>query len=78
MDVVACRKRYGRGLRMWFGIDKRALVHGPAAIDAELERVRPLVADGGYLPGLDHGVPPDVPFRHYLYYAERLRTILTS
>lgn len=76
MDVVACRQRYGRDLRMWFGIDKRALVKGPAAIDAELERVRPLVAEGGYIPGLDHGIPPDVPFRHYAYYVERLRTIL--
>ena len=32
-----CEKpAYGRELRLWFGIDKRAVAHGPAAIDAEL------------------------------------------
>lgn len=62
MDVLDVRRRYGRDLRIWFGIDKRALVRGPAAIDAELRRVRPLVEDGGYVPGLDHSIPPDVSF----------------
>lgn len=62
MDVRGLRRRFGRGLRLWFGIDKRALARDRASIDAELERVRPLVAEGGYIPGLDHGVPPDVPF----------------
>lgn len=76
MDVLQVRRRYGRDLRIWFGIDKRALAHGPAAIDAELARVRPLVEDGGYIPGLDHSMPPDVPFAHYCYYMDRLRKIL--
>lgn len=76
MDVVALRRRFGRDLRMWFGIDKRALAKGRCEIDAELERVRPLVEEGGYIPGLDHGVPPDVPFSNYCYYAEQLRGIL--
>jgi len=76
MDVVAVRRRFGKQLRMWFGIDKRALTRDHAVIDAELERVRPVVAEGGYVAGLDHGVPPDVSFANYCYYAERLRTIL--
>jgi hypothetical protein len=38
--------------------------------------VRPLVQDGGYIPSLDHGVPPDVSFANYCYYAERLCEIL--
>lgn len=76
MDVVQVRKTYGRELRLWFGIDKRALAQGPAAIDAELRRVRPLVEEGGYVPGLDHSMPPDVPFANYCYYMEQLRTIL--
>ncbi len=73
MDVLAVRRRYGRDLRIWFGIDKRALARGPAAIDAELDRVRPLVEDGGYVPGLDHSMPPDVPYANYLYYMRKLR-----
>jgi uroporphyrinogen decarboxylase len=76
MDVVEVRRRFGRDLRMWFGIDKRALAQGPAEIDAELARVRPLVEEGGYVPGLDHSMPPDIPFAHYCTYMERLREIV--
>jgi uroporphyrinogen decarboxylase len=76
MDVVEVRKQYGRDLRLWFGIDKRALARGPEAIDAELRRVRPLVEEGGYVAGLDHSMPPDVPFQNYLYYMEHLREMV--
>ncbi len=76
MDVVKVRRQYGRGLRMWGGIDKRALAQGREAIDAELRRVAPLIRDGGYIPGLDHGVPPDISFENYCYYAEQLRRLL--
>ena len=72
MDVVQVRKEYGRELRLWFGIDKRALARGPAAIDAEFARVRPLMEEGGYIPDLDHSVPPDVSYANYCYYLERL------
>lgn len=76
MDVVEVRRQYGRDLRIWYGIDKRALAKGPTAIDAELQRVRPLIEDGGYVPGLDHNIPPDVPFENYLYYMKHLWEIL--
>ncbi len=56
--------------------DDRVIRQPPDAVDAELERVRPLVAEGGYMAGLDHGVPPDISFANYCYYAERLRGIL--
>jgi uroporphyrinogen-III decarboxylase len=72
MDVVQVRKRFGRDLRLWFGIDKRALAKGPAAIDEELARVRPLIEEGGYVPGLDHAIPPDVPYAGFLYYMDAL------
>jgi uroporphyrinogen-III decarboxylase len=72
MDVVAVRRRYGGELRLWFGIDKRALLRGPAAVDEELARVRPLIEEGGYVPGLDHSMPPDVPYAAYLMYMRKL------
>ena len=76
MDVVQVHKEFGRDLRMWFGIDKRALAEGPTAIDAEFARVRPLVEEGGYVAGLDHGFPPDVSFANYCYYLEHLREMV--
>lgn len=71
MDVVAVRREYGRDLRLWFGIDKRTVAAGPEAIDAELARVAPLVAEGGYVAGLDHSLPPDVSYANFRYFMER-------
>jgi uroporphyrinogen decarboxylase len=76
MDVVALRKKYGRDLRMWGGVDKRPLAMGHDAIDRELERVKPLIDEGGYLPMLDHSATPDIPYENYRYFLERLRTFL--
>ena len=76
MDVVRVRREYGRELRMWGGIDKRALAESQEAIDRELARVAPLVREGGYIPSPDHSLPPDVPYANYCYYMERLPSIL--
>jgi uroporphyrinogen decarboxylase len=51
--------------------DKRALIEGPAAIDAELAKLRPLVERGDVIPHTDHLVPPDVPFDHFVYYRRK-------
>jgi len=75
MDVLDVRRRYGRDLRIWGGVDKRALAKGPAAIDAELERVRPLIEEGGYIPHTDHSCPPDVSFANYCHFMERLEQV---
>jgi len=74
MDPVRLRNRFGRGLRMLGGIDKRAMIAGPeAAIDAQLAYVAPLLREGGYIPWCDHWVPPDVPLKNYLYYVKRMK-----
>ena len=75
MDVLAVRRKYGRELRIWGGYDKRALAHGPAAIDAELERIRPLMAEGGFIPHTDHSCPPDISYANYCYYLARLAAV---
>jgi uroporphyrinogen decarboxylase len=76
MDVSAIRKKYGRNLRIWGGIDKRTLVDGFAAIDRELARIETLIRDGGYIPMLDHSAPPDISFKNYCYFLQQLRKIL--
>ena len=77
MDVNAVRRKYGRDLRIWGGIDKRALAKNPAAIDAELARVNPLMREGGYIPHLDHSCPPDISFANYCYYMKRMQEVCT-
>ncbi|MBM4431929.1 MAG: hypothetical protein FJ026_16510 [Chloroflexi bacterium] len=74
MDPVALRREYGQALVLWGGIDKRALAHGPRAIEAEVrQKVLPLVGTGGYIPSVDHFVPSDVPWDHYRLYLDLLR-----
>jgi uroporphyrinogen decarboxylase len=75
MDVLKVRKKYGRELRIWGGVDKRALAKGPAAIDAELFRLKPLINAGGYIPHTDHSCPPDISFANYCYYLKKLAVV---
>ena len=63
-------------LAMMGGVDKRALAKDPAAIDAELARIRPAVERGRYIPTLDHLIPDDVSFANYCHYAEGLKKVL--
>lgn len=76
-DPVELRRRYP-GLALLGGVDKMALIAGPEAIDQELAHLAPVIAEGGYIPGVDHGVPPDVPLAHYRYFCERRREIVTN
>lgn len=74
-DPVRLRCTFGRTLRLWGGVDKRILAQGPEAIDAHLRALAPLIEDGGYIPAVDHTVPPDVSwsnFQHYMAAKERL------
>lgn len=75
MDIAALQRQYGRHILTWGNVDKRALIAGPAAIDAELRRLAPSVAFGGFIPLVDHGVPDDVPYAHYLYYLEKRKRL---
>ena len=76
MDVAALRKEYGRDLRMYMGVDKRALKNGREAIDREIARVRPVIELGGYIPNVDHSIPPDVSWDDFRYYMERMAQTL--
>jgi hypothetical protein len=76
MDVVKLRRRYGRELVIGGGMDKRILAGGNvAAIDAMIDRVRPLMLEGGYIPGCDHALPPDISWDAFLHYRNRLAAI---
>lgn len=71
-DVVAYRKKYPQ-VAVHGGIDKRALALGFAEIDAELERLDEVFCASGYIPGLDHLVPPDISLENMAYFCGRLR-----
>ena len=77
MDAIRLRKKYGRQLFMMGNIDKRALTSGKEAIRNEVNsKVPALKESGGYVPGLDHLVPPNIPLKNFKYYAEYLSQYL--
>ncbi len=76
MDPLAIRKKFGRSLRLWGGVDKRELAKDARAIDTHLRTLQPLVADGGFIPTVDHLVPPDVSLANFEHYLRRKRQLL--
>jgi hypothetical protein len=67
-DPLRLRREFGRSLRLWGGVDKRVLARGPQAIDEHLRTLRPLIEEGGFIPTVDHTVPPDVSWAHFEHY----------
>lgn len=77
-DMLAVREKYGKDLSIVGGIEKQALAEGKGAIDAILEeKVRPMLARGGYFPTLDHYAPPDISFESYMYFMLKLKRLRT-
>ena len=72
MDVAALRRELGHDLRFMGGIDKRALARNRKAIEDELrKRIPPLLeSGGGYIPLVDHGIPPDISYENFLAYLD--------
>ena len=72
-SIEPWRKEYGRALLGVGGVDKKVFARDRAAIDAEVERLKPLVDLGGYIPCIDHRLPPDAKWENVQYYCERMR-----
>lgn len=71
-DIAAFRRQFGRQMAYLGGVDKRALAAGGQTMRDEVQRVAPLIADGGYIPGCDHGVPPDISWPNFIEYTRLL------
>ena len=74
-SIAPWRAQYGKELRGVGGMNKVVFSQDRAAIDAEIERLRPLIALGGYIPCPDHRIAPDAEFALVCYYTERLRAL---
>ncbi len=70
------RERYGPSLRGVGGMDKRVFAQDRRAVDMEIERLKPLVALGGYIPCPDHRIAPDAEFSLVQYYCDRFRKLI--
>ena len=71
MDVIKVRKEFGKSFMIFGGIDKKEIAKGGDFLKNEVNRIMPLVEEGGYIPELDHSVHPDIDwptFNEYLNY----------
>ncbi len=78
-DPVRYRRQFGKELRMFGGIDKRALLDGmpKKGIEDQLYSKVELIREGGYAPMVDHSIHPDVPFENFKYYIQLLQEVCT-
>lgn len=74
---VEFRRRFGRELRMFGGIDKHVIPRGEAAIRAELKPLVPIVEDGGFLPIPDHRIPPDCSLDQFYTYLRIFKEVFS-
>jgi len=71
-SIEPWRKKYGKELRGVGGMRKAVFSEDRKAIDREIERLKPLVAFGGYIPCPDHRIPPDAEWDNVRYYCDRM------
>jgi len=73
-DIRDIRQRYPRFF-IWGGMDKRVLLDGKEAIRREvMEKVPPVWETGGFIPSIDHLVPP-CPQENFEYFLELTRSL---
>lgn len=71
-DINDFRRQFGKNMAYRGGIDKRAIAAGGTVTEDEIARVRPVIQDGGYIPGCDHGVPSDISWQNFVQYSKLL------
>jgi uroporphyrinogen decarboxylase len=72
-SIAPWREKYGKELRGVGGMNKNVFARDYAAVDAEIERLKPLVALGGYIPCPDHRIPLGAKWENIQYYCEQMR-----
>ena len=72
------RKQFGKSLRLWGGVDKRILSRGRDAVRLHLKEFIPLIEEGGFIPTVDHTVPPDVSWDDFRSYMDMKRGLLSG
>ena len=71
-DINDYRKMFGKDIAYRQGVDKRCIAKGGKIIEDELRRIEPVVKDGGFIPGCDHGVPFDISWPDFIHYSRLL------
>jgi len=74
-DARKFRQMYGKELRIFGNFDKLTLEQSHEAVLAEIERLKPLMKDGGYIMVPDHLITPGVALDDYRWYLDQVREL---
>ena len=74
-SIAPWRKQYGQVIRGVGGMNKNVFAYDYAAVDKEIERLRPLIELGGFIPCPDHRIPPDAKFEVVQYYCDKMQNL---
>ena len=74
-SIAPWREKYGREIRGVGGTNKTVFAFDKAAVDAEIERLKPLVALGGFIPCPDHRIAPDAKWDLVRYYCDTMHKV---
>jgi len=77
MDYGAIRREFGRELRLIGGVDVDVLRQDKEMIRCEvMEKVPPLLSEGGFVPLADGRIRANVPYENYVYYRSLLEKVV--
>jgi uroporphyrinogen decarboxylase len=72
-SIAPWREKYGKVVHGVGGMEKLVFSKDRAAVDVEIERLKPLVDLGGFIPCPDHRIPPDAEWDNVRYYCDSFR-----
>jgi len=72
-SLAPWREQYGKELRGVGGMNKNVFSRDFSAVDAEIERLKPLIELGGFIPCPDHRIAPDGKWDNVRYYCDKMR-----
>lgn len=80
-DLLRIRKNHP-GFQIMGGFNKAILRDGngemESELDLELQKIKKMIQKGGYIPFGDHFIPPDVSWKNFKTYREKLNHIIYS
>ncbi len=76
-SIAPWREQYGKELRGVGGMNKVVFARDRKAIDAEIERLKPLVELGGFISCPDHRIAPDAKWDNVRYYCDTMHDVFS-
>lgn len=76
-SIKPWREKYGKEIRGVGGMNKNVFAEDYSAVDKEIERLKPLVELGGYIPCPDHRIPPTAKWENVQYYCDRMKRVFS-